>query len=175
MPASPERRLSSLNEYIGEIWSAIKLSHAQVVFRFRSEEDRRNQRLQFLTGKCFAVGATLDALLFCAGPGSALRVCDLAVAWAPVAFHVLCGVTFVTEEFSPAVNQSLSDGGIFGSSRTKVTAVTTITYHLCAFAQDVPRDFSMSLAHLGRCLVSWILASVLSLAYCASVCARLIS
>ena len=119
LSASSERRPSSLNEYLGEIWSAIKLSHAQLVFRFRSEEDRRNQRLQFLTGECFAVSAALDALLFCAGPSSALLVCDLAVAWAPVTFHVLCGLTFVTGEFAPAVNQSLYDGGIFGSSPHK--------------------------------------------------------
>ena len=134
---NPERRFSSLNQYLGEIRPAFKLSHAQVVFGFCGEEDRWNQRLQFLTGKCFAVGAVGDAPLFCAGSSPAFLVCDLAIGWAAVAFHVLCSIHLMTEQFSPSVNESLPYRRVFGSSSAKVAVVAAITYHLCAFIQDV--------------------------------------
>jgi hypothetical protein len=43
----------------------------------------------------------------------------------------------MTEELSPTVNQSLPDGGVFGSGCTKMTVVAAIAYHLCAFVQGV--------------------------------------
>jgi hypothetical protein len=134
---SPEWGFSFLNQYLGEIRPAVKLSHAQVVFGFCGEEDRGNQRLQFLTGKCFAVGAVSDAPLFGTGSSHAFLVCDLPIAWAAVAFHVLCSIHLMTEQSSPSVNESLPHRRVFGSSSAKVAVVAAITYHLCAFIQHV--------------------------------------
>jgi hypothetical protein len=43
----------------------------------------------------------------------------------------------MTEEFSPAINQSLPDGRVFRSSNTKVAVVPAVAHHLCAFIQHV--------------------------------------
>lgn len=63
LSASPEQGFALPSQHLGEIGLAVKLFDAQVVFRFRGEEDRRNERLQFLAREFIAVGAALNASL----------------------------------------------------------------------------------------------------------------